>query len=249
VDDEESLLNVSKEYLHLVNKEIKITAVKSAQEALTKLDQEEFDIIVSDYMMPEMDGLRLLATLRQSDNDIPFIVYTGRSREEIVIEALNLGANFFMKKEGQPRSQFTELAHLIQTAVDHARAHRELRESVEQYRLVLDSMTDPLNVVDEDFKVILVNPAHIQRAKKLGVDTNPIGKDILEAFPFLSERIRDEIKQVFSTRGTVVTYESVNLDGKELFTETRKIPIFRKGEVIQVLTIVHEFSEFPIKEK
>ena len=249
IDDEESLLNVSKEYLHLVNKEIEITVAQSGQEAIMKLEQEEFDVIVSDYMMPEMDGLKLLSKLRQENNEIPFIIFTGRSREEVVIEALNLGATFYMKKEGQPKSQFTELSHLIQTAVDHARAQRELQESLEQYRLVLESMTDPLNVVDENYKVILVNPAHIQRARKLGYDANPIGKDLLEAFPFLSERVRDEIKQVFNTRGTVVTYESLTFDGKELYTETRKIPIIKKGKVIQVLTIVHEFTEYPIKKK
>ena len=46
-----------------------------------------------------------------------------------------------------------------------------------------------------------------------------------------------------------MTYESVTLEGKELFTETRKIPIFKKGKVIQVLTVIHEFTEYPIKGK
>jgi PAS domain S-box-containing protein len=200
-------------------------------------------------MMPVMDGLKLLAMLRQAGDDIPFIIFTGRSREEVVIDALNLGATYYLKKGGQPRTQFTELAHLIQTAVSHSRTQRELKESAEQYQLILDSMTDSIYVVDENLQVVLVNPAHIARAKKFGVDINPVGKNLLEVFPFISEKVRDEIIQVFNTRGTVITYESVTHDGKELYTETRKIPIFKEGKVIQVLTIIHEFSEYPIKPK
>jgi PAS domain S-box-containing protein len=248
VDDEKALLEIASRFLHSLDQDLIITCVDSAEKALIEISEEDFDIVVSDYMMPIMNGLELLADLRNSGNDIPFIVFTGKSREEVAIEALNLGATFYIRKGGDPKSQYAELIHNIKTAVGHARARRELKECAEQYRLILDSITDPLNVVDEDMKVVLVNPSHIERARKLGVEKDPVGKDLFEAFPFLSDRVRDEIKQVFSTRGTVVTYESVTYEGKELFTETRKIPIFKKGEVIQVLTVVHEFTEYPIKE-
>jgi PAS domain S-box-containing protein len=248
VDDDKALLEIATEFLHSLDEEIVITSVNSAEKALAELTKKKFDIIISDYMMPLMDGLELLSKLRNSGNDIPFIIFTGKSREEVAIKALNLGATFYLRKGGDPKSQYTELIHDIKTAVEYARAQRDLIECAEQYRLILDSITDSLNVVDEDMKIILVNPAHIERARKFGADTNPVGKNLFEAFPFLHDRVRSEIKQVFDTRGTVVTYESVTLDGKEIYTETRKIPIFKKGEVVQVLTVIHEFSEFPIKK-
>jgi CheY-like chemotaxis protein len=248
VDDEKALLDITNEYLDKLNQEIIITSVDSAEKALIEIAGNDFDIIVSDYLMPSMDGLELLTKLRNSGNDIPFIIFTGKSREEVAIKALNLGATFYLRKGGDPKSQFAELVNDIKTAVAHARAQRELKECAEQYRLILDSITDPLFVVDDDLKVVLVNPAHIVRARKLGIDINPIEKDLLEAFPFMPARVIDEIKQVFNTKGTVVTYESVTFEEKELFTETRKIPIFKKGEVIQVLTVVHEFTEYPIKK-
>jgi PAS domain S-box-containing protein len=249
VDDDKALLEIASKFLQDLDQEIIITSVDSVDKAFTKMEESNFDIIVSDYLMPKTNGLEFLSEIRDSDNNIPFIIFTGKSREEVAIKALNLGATFYLRKGGDPKSQYAELVNDIKEAVSHARAERDLRECAEQYRLILDSITDSINVVDEDLKVVLVNPAHVARARKLGVDTDPIGKDLFKAFPYLSEIVRDEIKQVFRTRGTVVTYESVTHDGKELFTETRKIPIFKKGKVIQVLTVIHEFSEYPIKEK
>lgn len=248
VDDEKALLDIASEFLQSLDQEIVITNVDSAEKALIEISERDYDIIVSDYMMPFMDGIELLEKLRNAGNDIPFIIFTGKSREEVAIRALNLGATFYLRKGGDPKSQYTELIHNMRIAVNHARTQRELKECAEQYRLILDSITDSLNVVDEDLKVVLVNPAHIERARRFGIHTNPVGKNLFEAFPFLSDRVRSEIKQVFDTRGTVVTYESVTFDGKEIYTETRKIPIFKKGEIVQVLTVIHEFSEFPIKK-
>ncbi len=112
VDDEPDQLELTRIALE-ENKEIKVTAVSSAKNALDLISEQKFDAIVSDYQMPAMDGIELLKTLRGSGNNIPFLLFTGRGREEIAIAALNDGADFYIRKGMDMESQFAELRNAI----------------------------------------------------------------------------------------------------------------------------------------
>lgn len=134
VDDEPALLDVSKLYLEKSG-EIKVDTCYSAEQALECLRSQTYDAIVSDYEMPGMNGIALLKTVRNLGIETPFIIFTGRGREQIVIEALNSGADFYLQKGGDPRSQFAELVHKIRLAVERFRREGALevtRYSVEK---------------------------------------------------------------------------------------------------------------------
>ena len=75
--------------------------------------------IVSDYEMPKMNGIAFLKQVRAVNKTIPFILFTGRGREEIAIEAFENGADYYLQKGGDPKPQFAELMHKIRIAVDH----------------------------------------------------------------------------------------------------------------------------------
>jgi len=129
VDDEKELLNATKEYLekHINDDyEFHITAVLKAQEALELIKTQRFECIVSDYKMEEMDGLKFLEEVRKIDKSIPFIIFTGRGREEVVIKALNLGATYYLKKGSDYHSQFIELSNFIKQSVEKVRLIKEL---------------------------------------------------------------------------------------------------------------------------
>jgi PAS domain S-box-containing protein len=112
VDDEPALLDIGKIFLEK-NGEMQVTTAQSAPVALTLFSQERFDTIVSDYEMPVMNGIEFLRAVREQDSHIPFIIFTGRGREEVAIEAINCGADFYLQKGGAPRAQFAELVHKI----------------------------------------------------------------------------------------------------------------------------------------
>jgi PAS domain S-box-containing protein len=76
--------------------------------------------------MPEMDGIEFLKQVRATDPHIPFIVFTGRGREEIVIQAFEGGADFYVQKGGAPKPQFAELVHKIKAAVEHRQANAQI---------------------------------------------------------------------------------------------------------------------------
>ncbi len=112
VDDEPALLDIGKIFLEKTG-QMEVTTAQSAPEALKLFSQECFDAIVSDYEMPVMNGIEFLRAVREQDGHIPFIMFTGRGREEVTIEAINSGADFYLQKGGAPRAQFAELVHKI----------------------------------------------------------------------------------------------------------------------------------------
>ena len=75
-------------------------------EAFKKLAACKFDIIVSDYEMPEKNGLEFLKELRSQNNEIPFILFTGKGREEVAVLALKLGADGYFNKQGHPETVY-----------------------------------------------------------------------------------------------------------------------------------------------
>lgn len=94
VDDDESFAKTTKfNILALRPRGFEITTVSSAIKAFKFIKNEKFDIIISDYQMPKLNGLEFLKTLKERDDTTPFILFAGRGREEVAIEALNLGAD------------------------------------------------------------------------------------------------------------------------------------------------------------
>src|SRR5512147_1706725 len=96
VDDEIAILEITKEFLEFTVAS-SIDIANSAPEALEKLRGERYDAIVSDYQMPGMNGIEFLRRVRQSDTSIAFVLFTGKGREEVAIEAINSGADFYIK--------------------------------------------------------------------------------------------------------------------------------------------------------
>jgi len=95
VDDEPGMLDIGKLFLERGG-QFSVDIITSAPAALTLLDSKKYDAVIADYQMPEMDGIEFLKRVRASGNTIPFILFTGKGREEIVIQALNAGADFYL---------------------------------------------------------------------------------------------------------------------------------------------------------
>jgi PAS domain S-box-containing protein len=127
VDDELELGNLSKEFLEMQG-DIEVHTVNSVAEARAAVSAFRYDAIVSDYQMPVEDGLQFLKSLRASGNQIPFILFTGKGREEVVIEALNNGADSYLQKGGMPAPMYVELQHRIRTAVRKRQADLEVEQ-------------------------------------------------------------------------------------------------------------------------
>ncbi|MCP1715780.1 PAS domain S-box-containing protein [Methanocalculus alkaliphilus] len=168
VDDEPALLEIGKLFLERTG-DITVITAESAEEAMDLRKNHHFDVIVSDYQMPRMDGIAFLKHLRTAGDMTPFIIFTGRGREDVVIEALNNGADFYLQKGGNPRAQFAELINKIRYAFRRRGAERALVESEFRYRNVVLAQTELICRFRPDGEVIFVNEVY-SRAFGMTVD-------------------------------------------------------------------------------
>ena len=145
VDDEQGLLEIAKSFLELSGDMVVDTAI-SAKEAVVVLDNCRYDAIVSDYQMPEMDGIEFLSLLRSQGERTPFILFTGKGREEVVIKALNCGADFYLQKGGEPTSLFKELEHVVRDAVKHRESEEALKSSEAKYRNLFNHLGEAVGI-------------------------------------------------------------------------------------------------------
>ncbi|MFX1241493.1 MAG: PAS domain S-box protein [Promethearchaeota archaeon] len=120
---------------------------------------------------------------------------------------------------------------------------KDLIESEQQYRTTINSLNDPLHVVDKDLRIILLNSAFDNWLGELGLEKDIVGRTVFEAFPFLPSEVRKEYQEVFNSGKMVITEGSLFLNNREVFTETRKFPIFSENQVNQVITIIRDITE------
>ncbi len=117
VDNEPAVLEITRIFLIRVAKEdFEIAGALSAEEALDKLESEDFDVIIADYNLPGMNGIEFLEVLRESENHTdhtPFILFTEKVGAEVAKEALNKGADRYITKNGNSASQCSALARAI----------------------------------------------------------------------------------------------------------------------------------------
>jgi PAS domain S-box-containing protein len=216
VDDEPILLKTGKFYLERKG-EFAVDTLISAKEAFIRMETEHYDAIISDYQMPGMDGIEFLKKIRASGNTIPFILFTGKGREEVVITALNEGADFYIQKGGEPEPLFAELAHKIRSAAKQHTNDKALQKSEEKYRRIVETSHEGIWAMDGQFVTTYVNE---RMAEMLGYTVNEIlgktiqsfmsGEDLADQQQKIEERMRGQpgsYERRFRAKdGTILTF-------------------------------------------
>jgi PAS domain S-box-containing protein len=158
VDDDPAYLDLTATYLERIDEAFEVTSKTDIEDALATLDAAPIDCVVSDYDMPETDGLTLLERVRDRGAEIPFVLFTGKGSEEIASEAISAGATDYIQKRGG-NDQYEVLANRVRNAVDQHRSRVALAESEERLSRFIDQ--SPLGTIefDDAFRIVRVNPA------------------------------------------------------------------------------------------
>jgi PAS domain S-box-containing protein len=156
VDDDPALLDLACRFLRS-REDLLIDSCFTAIDAMAKMAENTYDVIVLDYELPGMDGIQFLREVKGRGDMTPVIVFTGKGREGVVIEALNAGADFYLQKGGDPRMSFLELLYMIREAASRNRSRQELEESERRFRESLEQIPLISYQLDREGKITFCN--------------------------------------------------------------------------------------------
>lgn len=124
VDDEPTFADLVATFLEREDDQFTVETATGAEEGLAHLTDHDVDCIVSDYDMPERNGIEFLESVREEYDELPFILHTGKGNEEIASDAISAGVtDYLQKKPGT--EQYQLLANRIRNAVEQYRAVRQ----------------------------------------------------------------------------------------------------------------------------
>jgi len=183
------------------------------EDALEAFD-EQVACVVSDYQMPEMNGLELLTELRHDHPDVRFVLFTGRGSETVASEAIDAGADHYLQK-GRPE-QYDRLANCVETLVEKFHEERALRKRRQQFETIFENAFDGIFILDVDAVAI--------------VDANPRACELLE-YPY-EELVGTSVAEIHPE-----DYEEYLAIGRDLIDSGRRRRVqsacyTRHGEVI-----------------
>jgi PAS domain S-box-containing protein len=264
VDDEPALLELARTYLEMSG-EFRVWISPSAEEALDTPLNRSYDVIVSDYQMPGMDGIAFLKAVRERFGNLPFILFTGRGREEVVIDAINNGADFYLQKGGNPRAQFAELTHKIRQAVarqrvqaelkeaydriiqseeELARSEQQIQESDRKFRDFADHLPQMVFETDLDLNITYVNQYTIETygfpPERLGRSTSVLSLIHPSQHSTFMESVHNIVNQIpFEPK----EYTAFNSEGKPFPVVVYSSPIYRNNQLVGFRGVAMDISE------
>jgi signal transduction histidine kinase len=141
VDDDPALLEALSEMLQLRMQQIVVDKVESAAAALERISANDYETIVSDIKMPGIDGLALLARIREMRPHTPTLLITGHGQHDLAVQALRGGAYDFIQKPIDREYFLASLSRALHTS----RLYRQVelqREALERHALDLKKTVD-----------------------------------------------------------------------------------------------------------
>ncbi|MBY8996941.1 MAG: PAS domain S-box protein [Candidatus Thorarchaeota archaeon] len=256
VDDDPVHLELSEQFLKRQSSDYEIVPAETPEEAMNLLLEEKFDVAVCDIDLGENKptGLDILKQIRVNENDIPVIIFTGKSREEIAIQALNLGADYYIRKSSSKiEGLYAELSYYILTSVEKRRtegalvdSEHRLRESeaklAEAQRIAQighwdwDIVKDNIVWSDEIFRIFGLAPQEFEATYEAFL--NAVHENDRE---FVRESVEKAIheNQKYSTDHRVA-----HSDGTIRFVhEAGEVTFDEEGEAIRMMGTVQDITE------
>jgi PAS domain S-box-containing protein len=200
VDDDRDFVDLAALFLERADSGLEVHSETNVPRALERLRTESFDCVVSDFDMPGQNGLAFLGEVRQVDDSLPFILFTGKGSEEVASEAISAGVTDYLQKESG-RDQFTVLANRIRTVVEGARAKEAVGASESRLRQMLERITDGFIALNDDWEYTFVSDAAAAFAGRPREEL--LGRTLWETFPELrGTSFEDAVRTAMETQET-----------------------------------------------
>jgi len=159
-DTDKKVLERTRRYLEKDGR-FSVCSSDSLKDALKGLENRKFDVIVSG----QPDGIELLKVLKTRDIAVPFIFFSESMGEKTVIEALNLGADYFLVREKGSETEFARLQNIVERVIGRPKIKGKIQDSVK----ISDQNPAPVIRVSKEGYILYANPAAYPLLEKWGV--------------------------------------------------------------------------------
>jgi PAS domain S-box-containing protein len=243
-----------------------VESVTDGEMALAAARRTRPDLVLSDVMMPKLDGFGLLAALRDEPEfrNLPVLLLSARAGEEAKIEGLSAGADDYVTKPFSARELLARVrANLDMAAMrrEALRAENELRRQAEmaQERAegILASITDGFVALDPDWRFIYVNPAAERMMRQAHGDL--IGKPCWEEYPHIvGTTLEVDLRRAMAERVSVAFEHHANTgrwyDLRIYPTRNRNLSLYfqditERKDAVEALVRLNETLEVQIAER
>jgi PAS domain S-box-containing protein len=156
-DNPTDKLLVEDELTHAGHGQFSLAHVELLNEALHQLKAEPFDVVLLDLSLPDSHGFETFVRLHDAAKEVPIVVLSGGADGQLAVQAVQAGAQDYLMKG---RLGENVLPRSIRYAIERQRADRNLVESQERYRLLIQRSPDAYLIVCED-KIVFANAASL----------------------------------------------------------------------------------------
>lgn len=242
VDDDVNVLDVLKKYFER-EPDFSVFTCTTPSEALALIGQYQFDAIISDYSMPEMDGITLLKEIRAQNDQALFIIFTGRHLAQVAIETLNNGGNYYVQKGVDILFDIQKVEGFIRNAIHTRRLSHQVPGSDTRFRSLIEQQPDLLCTFLPDGTCTLANSAYayfIGRKESEIPETN--------FFAIIPKNERERIQKLLSALtprypGTYIEHHVLGNKGETLLFQWSYRAFFNdKGNVTEYLAQGRDLS-------
>jgi PAS domain S-box-containing protein len=225
--------------------------VDRPEEMRDALQQNDWDVIISDYQMPAFDGLAALAIYQEINIDIPFIIVSGAIGEETAVRVMKAGAHDYLIKDNLARlgPAIRRELHETELRKERREALRELQRSEARYRAIVEDQTELIVRYAPDGVFTYTNEAY---ARLHGRETQEIIGEKRDSFiPVAGRENWSEIHTSLSRENPVVTSEVsyIRPDGQVVWIQWRdRLILDAEGHPIEFQGVGRDITDLKLAE-
>lgn len=249
VDDDPDVCRLVAAFLERHDERLNVTTMTDPTAVLDRLETEAFDCIVSDYDMPDRNGLELLEDVEGGTPELPFILFTGKGSEEIAARAIRAGVTDYIQKEGHEK--YTVLANRVTHAAEQYQAERDARRTRRRLDEITEKTNDLLWMYSGNWEELLfVNSVYEelygQSPERLREDPTAF-LDCVESAD--RESVEAFMERVSSGHSADIEYRVRGDGGRMRWVWVQAEPIVEDGSVERIVGFSREITERKKRER
>jgi PAS domain S-box-containing protein len=215
VDDDIAVLDMLKKYFEQ-KPDFSVYTCTRPSEALELIRQYQFDAVISDYAMPEMDGITFLKEIRALNDQALFIIFTARHIAQVAIETLNNGGNYYLQKGTNFLLDIRKVEEFIRTSIYSRRLNNQAPGTESRFRSLIEQQPDLFCCFLPDGSCTLANAAY---ARFVGHKESEIPRT--NFFTIIPDTERERIAQLLGalttySPGTYIEHHVLDTKGEQI---------------------------------